>query len=444
MKFSDSTNRLARRIARGWAFLFPNPGFYGWAVVGLCLMCAMLSSPGQSFALSLYLEHLIADLGLSRMALSSLYGAMTLTAAATLPLVGRLADRFDGRYFLACVIVGIGAACLFFSQVTTWIGVAVAFFLLRLLGQGAIGLGNLTVVVRWFRQFRGRALAVVNLGYATGEMIFPTLILGLIAAIGWRGSMMTFAAAYVLVFAPLVLWLLRPRSSDEPFDGEPEPQSDDKPGDEADETDAPPGFDPEEHADEAPDYAFGEALKTPTFWVMALCVSVLPMVVTAVIFHQVALFASLGWAKSLIAPAFVGFAAARVGVTYGTGFVLEHVSSRFGVSAAMVLATLALVSTVLPVAGPVGSMIYGAGLGAATGGLSTSNQVLWPEYFGTEAVGQIKGAVTAIRNASTAAGPPLVAWMIAGHQQFDTAIAVLVGLCVLAAVVAPWVTPPRR
>jgi hypothetical protein len=69
---------------------------------------------------------------------------------------------------------------------------------------------------------------------------------------------------------------------------------------------------------------------------------------------------------------------------------------------------------------------------------------LWPEYFGTEAVGQIKGAVTAIRNASTAAGPPLVAWLIAGHQQFDTAIAVLVGLCVLAAAVAPWVTPPRR
>jgi sugar phosphate permease len=439
---------VARGIARGWAFLFPNPGFYGWAVVGLCLMCAMLSSPGQSFALSLYLEHLIADLGLSRMALSSLYGAMTLTAAATLPLVGRLADRFDGRYFLACVIVGIGAACLFFSQVTTWIGVAVAFFLLRLLGQGAIGLGNLTVVVRWFRQFRGRALAVVNLGYATGEMIFPTLILGLIAAIGWRGSMMTFAAVYVLVFAPLVLWLLRPRTAEEPFDGEPETEV--GVGDEVDEeitdeeADAPPGIDPEEHVDAVADYTFGQALKTPKFWVMALCVSVLPMVVTAVIFHQVALFASLGWAKSLIAPAFVGFAAARVGTTYGTGFVLEHVSSRFGVSAAMVLATLALVSTVLPVSGAVGSMIYGAGLGAATGGLSTSNQVLWPEYFGTEAVGQIKGAVTAIRNASTAAGPPLVAWLIAGHQQFDTAIAVLVGLCVLAAVVAPWVTPPRR
>jgi sugar phosphate permease len=400
-------------------------------------MCAMLSSPGQSFALSLYLEHLIAELGLSRMALSSLYGAMTLTAAATLPLVGRLADRFDGRYFLASVIVGIGAACLFFSQVTTWIGVAVAFFLLRLLGQGAIGLGNLTVVVRWFRQFRGRALAVVNLGYATGEMIFPTLILGLIAAVGWRGSMMTFAAVYVLVFAPVVLWLLRPRTAEEPFDGEPETAL------EPESADAPPGIDPEDHVDAVADYTFGQALKTPKFWVMALCVSVLPMVVTAVIFHQVALFASLGWAKSLIAPAFVGFAAARVGVTYATGFVLEHVSSRFGVSAAMVLATLALVSTVLPVSGPVGSMIYGAGLGAATGGLSTSNQVLWPEYFGTEAVGQIKGSVTAIRNASTAAGPPLVAWLIAGHQQFDTAIAVLVGLCVLAAAVAPWVTPPR-
>lgn len=201
---SNSLERLARTTVRGWRYLFPNPNFYGWAVVATCFFCAMLSSPGQSFALSLYLEHLIEDLGVSRMWLSTLDGSMTLTAAICLPLVGRLADRFDGRHYLACVLIALGGACWFFSSVTGWIGVGVAFFLLRLLGQGAIGLGNLTVVVQWFREYRGRALSVVKLGYAAGEMVFPTIIIGLIAALGWRGSMTTFAIAYTVVFAPLV------------------------------------------------------------------------------------------------------------------------------------------------------------------------------------------------------------------------------------------------
>ncbi len=419
---------------RIWSALFPNPRFYGWVVVGLCFLCSMLSSPGQSFVLSLYLEHLITDLGLSRLELSSIYGAMTLLAAVSMPFVGSLADRFDGKRFLAVVLLLLGLACLLFSQVDGLVGVAIAYFLLRLLGQGAIGLGTLTVVVRWFRQYRSRALAVVNLGYAAGEAVFPALILVLIAGVGWRGSMVSFGLANILVFAPLMLLLLRKRGADEPFDGEHAPGAS-KGGAVADVTVSV--------SDHEPNFELREVLRMPSFWVLAFCVSVLPLVVTAVIFHQVALFESLGWAKPLIAAAFAGFAGARVITTYLTGLALERFSSRFGISIAMFIATFALGATALPFAGPVASMVYGAGLGMATGALSSSNSVVWPEYYGIAALGAVKGVVTSIRNAATAVGPPLVALLAGPEEHFGLAVVVLAAMCIATAVIAPFVRPPK-
>jgi len=130
-------------IARRWSQLFPNPGFYGWAVVGLAFLCSALSSPGQSFAIALYLDHLIEDLGVSRVELSTLYAIATLGAAACLPLIGGLSDRVSGRRFLVPTLLLLAGAMLLLSQARSVLVLGVAFFSLRVLGQGAIGLGTL-------------------------------------------------------------------------------------------------------------------------------------------------------------------------------------------------------------------------------------------------------------------------------------------------------------
>ena len=77
--------------------LLPNPRFYGWTIVAISFLASALSSPGQSFAISLYIDVLIESLQISRLEVSSLYGAMTLLAAFCLPYVGSLADRTSTR-----------------------------------------------------------------------------------------------------------------------------------------------------------------------------------------------------------------------------------------------------------------------------------------------------------------------------------------------------------
>ena len=415
-------------LRRAAASVVPTPGYHGWTVAGVALACSALTAPGQSFLVSLYLEHFAADLGLSRVQLASLYSAATLLAAAALPLAGRLADRMPSRRFLGGTLLLLAVVFLHMAAVRGPLTLGIGFVALRFLAQGAIGLGTLTTVVRWFRRYRGRALALVSLGYSVGEMTFPSLVLALVATLGWRGSWVALAAAYALVLAPIAFRLLRERDpAVEPIDGVPTPPP--VPG-------APPA--PAER-----EITLRQAIRRPVFWALLLVVAVSPLVATGVIFHQVGFFASRGWASALVAPAFMCYAAGGIVATYATGLALERVPSRFGVAAALLVLALALGAAWLPLPEAAGAVVYGTMLGLASGAIATGNAVIWPDYFGVAALGSIKGVVNAVRNGATAVGPPLVALLLTADGSYARAIAVLAGLAALGAVGALACRPPR-
>jgi hypothetical protein len=407
-----------------WSRLLPNPRFYGWVVVAVGLLCTALSSPGQSFIFSLYLDAFIHDLGLSRLELSSTYGAATLVAAACLPLLGRWADRTTGRTFLVSILCAMGVAQLLFSRAASLAQLAVGFFVLRLLGQGALGLGTLTFTVRWFRRYRGRALGMVSLGYAVGELVFPWLTVWLLATLGWRGSIMVAGAAYLLVFAPVVGRLLRERDPrHEPLDGEVQPA---------------PGIGgryPSHVAERS--YTLGQALRKGRFWGLLGATAISPLLMTAIIFHQVALFEAQGWGRAAVPTAFSAFAVASVMMTYLSGLVLERVPTRFGVSAALLLALAALATLSLEL-----PLLYGTLLGMAAGGMSGANAQLWPDYFGVQGLGAIKGVVTAVRNGAAAVGPPLLAVLQDSAGSFTLGVFVLGGLALMGGLLAALLPPP--
>lgn len=398
------------RVAlRTWSRLFPNPTYYGWVIVGLGFLSSALTSPGQSFVISLYLEPVMADVGLSRVEISSLYAFSTLGAAACLPLVGRWADRIPSGRFTGGVLALIAVALAGFAAARTVAALAIAFFFLRLLAQGAIGLGTLTATVRWFRRYRGRALAVVGLGYAFGQLVFPGAIYLLVERLGWRGSLLAMAGVYLLVIAPLVGRLMRERTpEDGPIDGSEIPQG-------ADATAAP-----------VPEVSFDlrQALRMPVFWGLLACVAIPPLVHTAVIFHQVALFSWLGWDAALVPTAFMAFALGGVVATFATGLLLEGVPSRLGVALTLGLSVLALASAGLPLPATAGALLYGTLLGLASGANAATNSIVWPDYFGVEALGAVKGVVNGVRNGATALGPPIAAVLVASTGSFISSLVV--------------------
>lgn len=405
--------RLLHRIA-------PNPSYYGWAIAGLGLLASALSSPGQSFALSFYLEPLMEEVGISRLAISTLYSAATLAAALALPVLGARADRTSGGRFLSAVLLGMAAAMILLAGTRSVWTLAVALFALRLLGQGAIGIGTLTMTVRWFDRHRGRAFAIVALGYAAGEVVFPLGILGLFEWVGWRGSLVALAVGYALVFAPLVLRVGR----------DPRPDED--------------AVEKRDEGDDHPPSSYGlkAALRTPVFYGMSAVLTLSPMIVTAVIFHQVALFESLGRGPEAAATAMIGFGTAAVAGTYLSGFLVERMSER--VSIALALLPLAGGLT-LPTLAPDWSLtplLYGALLGGSAGSLKIAGTLVWPAYYGHAHVGSIKGAVAMIRNAATAAGPPLAALLAGPGDAFDRVLLPFAAIAMVGAAIVLFLRPP--
>jgi MFS family permease len=395
-------------------------------VVAVGFACSGLSSPGQSFAISFYVDELMAASGLSRVQLSSVYAAATLAAAMLLPFVGAWADRLPARIFLASVLAALGLAIAALGGTIGPLSLVAAFFALRLLGQGAINLGTLTATVRWFYRYRARALALVTLGFAAGELTFPWIIFGLQSWLGWRGSLVAMGAVYLLVLAPLAASLLRERSPDEPMDGESGSRDPRRPGE------------PAEYS-----WALREVVSRPSFWLITLLVCIPPFVVTAVIFHQVALFASLGWGEALVPPAFTAFALAGIVSTYGAGLALERHPSKLGVALSLLTFALAFLSPLLGLGPLPGALLYGALLGVASGVMATTNSVIWPDYYGIAALGRVKGVVNALRNGSTALGPPLAAALATADGRFMTPLLVFAFLCVAAGLLALAVRKPQ-
>lgn len=396
--------------------MLPTPKYYGWVIVLIALVCSALSSPGQSFLLALYLEDLLVELDLSRVQLSAIYSAATLGAAAMLPLAGWIADRVTSRTYLCGVILLLALACLNMATVRGAAHVAVALFLLRLLAQGAIGLGTLTATVRWFRQYRARALAFVGLGYAAGEMIFPAITLGLIAMLGWRESWVVFAAAYGLVFAPAIFRLVRERDPErESWDGLAQAHGSLRT------TAAIPLHEP-------PTVVLGAAIRLPVFWAIIFCVAIPPLVVTGLILHQISLFESQAWTASWVAPAFMSYAVGGMLSMYLTGFILERVQPRVAIAGALLLLATAISALWFLTPSILSAITYGSLLGAASGTMSTANLVVWPNFFGIGAVGRIKGVVNATRNGATALGPVAIAVLAAHDGTYGAAFAALIAL----------------
>ena len=269
-----------------------------------------------------------------------------------------------------------------------------------------------------------------GLGYAFGELVFPKLIFEMSQSWGWRGSLWAIAGAYVLVAAPLYRVALRPRRAEEAMDGGPTPS-------------APGGVRVEGHQED-PSFDVKAALRTPVFWGLLGCVSVLPLVVTALIFHQLALFDDVGWGQAPVPAAFMSFALSGVFFSYAAGLVLERVPVRLGISVGMMFAVAAIAVAATSSGAPSVSLLYGALLGGASGVLTSSNALIWPEYYGIEALGAIKGVVNAVRNGSTAVGPPLVAWLIGEAADFEPALVVLGTMSALAVVLALVMRPPAR
>ncbi len=155
--------------------------YYGWVILAVGATGVVLSSPGQTYAFSPFLDHFIRDLGLSRSLVSTLYTMGTLAASFVLPFVGRRFDRHGARALITLISLLLGLACIYMSLVRTAVMLGIGFFLMRQLGQGSLTLVSKNVVNLWWVRKRGRMMGLMGVIGALFGGLFPYFINALIA-----------------------------------------------------------------------------------------------------------------------------------------------------------------------------------------------------------------------------------------------------------------------
>lgn len=181
----------------------------------VCTQSKLAKSFGQNDFLAYTVPHLTADLGISRLALSTSYSLGTICAGLIQPLLGRLVDRHGARVCITVAHVLFALALQLFAALSSTghltlvlIELSFAFFLLRSIAQGILEIAPSQCLQQWFVRYRGRAVAVVMVTVQLGYGVFSPIVSSLVDTLGWRRSQQ-FGSCLNFVMALIAALLLR-------------------------------------------------------------------------------------------------------------------------------------------------------------------------------------------------------------------------------------------
>ena len=112
--------------------------YYGWIILPISILGAFLTSPGQTYMVSVFNPSLREALDLSLSQLTGAYMLGTLLASLPQSYIGQWADRVGIRKMLFLITSLFSLACVFISQATSLPMLFLGFFFLRMFGQGAL------------------------------------------------------------------------------------------------------------------------------------------------------------------------------------------------------------------------------------------------------------------------------------------------------------------
>lgn len=209
------------------------------------------------------------SLGLSASVYSSAYSLATLGSAASIVFVGRYIDRVQLTRYLAFVGTGLIAGMLLLANSVGYVSLLLAFFVLRLFGQGLLLHAGQTIMARQFKADRGKALSISSTGRPLGEVVLPSTIVLTMAVIDWRATWILYALIGATLFLPLLLIFSARKAH--PKSVEEEPDEDHY---------VNPGF------TFIKGHTVAQVLRDYNFWLILPVVLAVPLITTGVFIHQ--------------------------------------------------------------------------------------------------------------------------------------------------------------
>ena len=358
----------------------------GWRIVASGFFGVMVSFAAiVPYTFGLFIKPLSLAFGWHREAISAGFSIAALTVAAASPGLGILLDRFGPRrVVLPCIaIFSIALASL------AWLSPSLArfyttFLVIGIVGNGTAYIGYSRAISTWFNRRRGFALSIMLAGSGCGAMLLPAITQTVLTHDGWRNAYLVLALIAFVIGFPMTAIFVRER----PLQHSPA----------TDQLQSP----------------IGVALKSRTFWVIAITVCLSAFSVNGAVAHLSAILTDRGVATQGAAYCISVIGATGLAGRLITGLVLDRF---FGprVSQIMLLCSVAGI-VLLSVASTLSAGLIAAALiGFSMGSEGDITPYLLSRYFGIERLSTMYALTWTTYAIGAATGPLLVG------RFFDTA-----------------------
>lgn len=374
-----------------------------WPLIVALALCQLVSWGSIYNGFVLFVAPMEAEFGWSRAAINGAASLGLLVMGGCAFLVGRWIDGRGGRWMMTGGCLGAGLLLLAWSRVETLVG-----FYLVWLGMGIAMAAMLyqalfAALTRTYpRSYRTR-ITVVTLVAGFASTVFIPLTQVLIEEIGWRPTLVVFAAIQLLACAPIHAFWLRDGGGGRM---------------------------------QAGTLAAGSrarwALRQPAFWGLALCFTATSAINAVVWFHAVPLFLERGFrtvdvvaAMALIGPVQVAgrlvvFALGRRATTANYGRLALGLQP-------FVFAVPLVWSDALP-----GLYAFTILYGAVNGVMTIARATSIAEFLGLEGYGAISGLIAAPATIAHAAAPYVTAFLWARFGGYGEVLTILLAASVAA------------
>ena len=257
------------------------------------------------------------------------------------------------------------------------------------LSLGFVGvLANIVLVSNWFVRRRGLALGILLTGTSFGGVLIPQIANPLIANYGWRTAMLIVSFIIWLILLPAIIFFVKTKPAEMGLFPD---------GDEAEAAE-------KETSERKEGIILTEAIKTPIFWVLAICAALIfyPIFVTSQQFILYLQTPKIGLTATQGATALSTLFAVSVGGKFLFGFLSDKLPPARVMllcCTGMFLSTLILFNITANTA-----FIFLLIFGLTYGGTFVLLQRIVADIFGSRDYPKILGVVIVVETIGAAIG----------------------------------------
>ena len=407
------------------------PFYYGWVIVAAAFLGTFIGGGLQSFTFSIFLEPMGKDLGWSKTVLTGALTVRIITAASLAPFFGVTVDRHGPRLLIMLAAIIGSIAALLISRVTEIWQFYVIFAFVGI--SGGAGLGGVVTgatVSKWFVRLRGRALAITTMaGPAPGLFLAPIMTL-IVFNQGWRSGWILMSILFITLLLPVAFFMVR-----QPEDIGLLPDG----ASSKDELEI--AYKKRGGLESLYSWSLRESLRTKALWSLVVTQILSGLAISSVVLHEFSYVRDMGYSTAIAAGVLSTHAGLAMAIRPIWGVILERIPVRL-VMSAVYLGTAVGIIILLNATTVTTVFLFAVVYGMTVAGLAVSQTIIFPNYFGRDHVGAIRGFTMPITMPAGAVGPLIVSIMYDINGDYFIGFSILAVLLLISAALIVVTKPP--